>query len=84
MMPNLESWWPKMVKFDLRDLLIPRKLTLREFSEISGINYWTVVHISQRTYRSIKITDVEKICKTLNITPNELFGYESKREVTSD
>ena len=73
-----------MVEFDLRDLLIPRKLTLREFSEMSGINYWTVVHMSQRTYKSIKITDVEKICKALDITPNKLFGYESKKEVASE
>ena len=36
MIPNLESWWLKMVEFDLRGLLIPRKLTLREFSKMSG------------------------------------------------
>ncbi|MQS75654.1 helix-turn-helix domain-containing protein [Companilactobacillus halodurans] len=83
-MLSLESWWLKMVKFDLRDLLIPRNLTLREFSEISGINYWTVVHMSQRTYKSIKITDVEKICEALDIMPNQLFGYESKREIASE
>lgn len=65
-----------MVRFDLRGLLIKRHLTLREFSEISGINYWTIAHMSQRTYKSIKITDVEKICEALDITPNELFGYE--------
>ena len=68
-----------MIKFDLRSLLDPRNLTLREFSEISGVNYWTIAHMSQRKYKSIKITDVEKICKALDITPNELFGYESER-----
>jgi len=78
-MLSLESWWLKMVKFDLRDLLIPRNLTLREFSEISGVNYWTATHMSQMTYKSIKITDVDKICRALDITPNELFGYESER-----
>lgn len=73
-----------MVNFDLRSLLIPRKLTLNDLVEMSGINYWTVVHMSQRTYKSIKITDVEKICKALDIIPNELFGYESKREAASE
>ena len=76
MIQKLESRWLKMVRFDLRKLLIPRHLTLREFSEISGINYWTVTHMSQRLFQSIKIDDIEKICKALDITPNELFGYE--------
>lgn len=84
MMLSLESWWLKVIRFDLRGLLIPRNLTLRDLSEMSGINYWTITHMSQRTYKSIKITDVEKICKALDITPNELFGYESKREVASE
>jgi putative transcriptional regulator len=82
--PNLESWWLKMVRFDLRSLLIPRHLTLKEFSEISGVNYWTIAHMSQRTYESIKINDIYKICKALDITPNELFGYESKRGLASE
>ena len=83
-MPSLESWWLKMIRFDLRGLLIPRNLTLRDLSEMSGINYWTIAHMSQRTYKSIKITDVEKICRALDITPNELFGYESKRGLASE
>ena len=73
-----------MVRFDLRGLLIPRNLTLRDLSEMSGINYWTIAHMSQRTYESIKINDIEKICKALDITPNELFGYESKRGLASE
>ena len=42
---------------------------------MSGINYWTIAHMSQRTYKSIKIWDIQKICKALDISPNELFGY---------
>jgi Predicted transcriptional regulator len=84
MMLSLESWWLKVIRFNLRSLLMPRHLTPKEFSEMSGINYWTIAHMSQRTYKSIKITDVEKICEALDITPNELFGYESKREVANE
>ena len=74
-MPNLESWCRNMINFDLRSLLIPRKLTLNDLAEMSGINYWTIAHMSQRTYKSIKIWDIQKICKALDISPNELFGY---------
>lgn len=81
-MLSLESWWLKVIRFDLRGLLIPRNLTLRDLSEMSGINYWTIAHMSQRTYKSIKITDIEKICKALDVTPNQLFGYESKRQLS--
>lgn len=64
-----------MINFDLRSLLIPKKLRLRDLAEMTEINYWTISHMSQRTYKSIKISDIEKICKALNISPNELFGY---------
>ena len=67
-----------MINFDLRGLLIPRKLRLKDLAEMTGINYWTISHMSQRKYKSIKITDINKICKALNISPNELFGYESE------
>jgi Predicted transcriptional regulator len=65
-----------MINFDLRSLLIPKKLTLNDLAEMSGVNYWTICHMSQRTYKSIKISDIQKICKALDISPNELFGYE--------
>lgn len=75
-MPSLESWCRNMINFDLRDLLIPRNLTLNGLAEMSGINYWTICHMSQITYKSIKISDIQKICKALDISPNELFGDE--------
>ncbi|WP_025024144.1 helix-turn-helix domain-containing protein [Companilactobacillus nodensis] len=65
-----------MINFDLRGLLIPRNLTLNDLAEMSGVNYWTICHMSQRTYKSTKISDIQKICKALDISPNELFGYE--------
>ncbi|WP_369833442.1 helix-turn-helix domain-containing protein [Companilactobacillus pabuli] len=67
-----------MINFNLRSLLIPRKMTIRELADISGVGYWSLVHMSQLRYKSIKFQDVQKICDALDITPNELFGYKER------
>lgn len=67
-----------MINFDLRGLLIPRKMTIQDLADASGIGYWTLVHMSRLTYKSIKFQDVQKICDALNITPNELFRYKER------
>lgn len=67
-----------MINFNLRSLLIPRKMTIQNLADASGVGYWTLVHMSQLTYKSIKFQDVQKICDALDITPNELFGYKER------
>lgn len=58
--------------------MIPRKMTIQNLADASGVGYWTLVHMSQLTYKSIKFQDVQKICDALDITPNELFGYKER------
>ncbi|WP_195701976.1 helix-turn-helix domain-containing protein [Companilactobacillus futsaii] len=67
-----------MINFDLRGLLIPGKMTIQDLADASGIGYWTLVHMSRLTYKSIKFQDVQKICDALNVTPNELFRYKER------
>ena len=67
-----------MINFNLRSLLIPRKMTIQNLADASGVGYWALVHMSQLTYKSIKFQDVQKICDALDITPNELFGYKER------
>nr|WP_198403327.1 helix-turn-helix transcriptional regulator [Companilactobacillus farciminis] len=53
-------------------------MTIQNLADASGVGYWTLVHMSQLTYKSIKFQDVQKICDALDITPNELFGYKER------
>lgn len=53
-------------------------MTIQNLADASGVGYWTLVHMSQLTYKSIKFQDVQKIFDALDITPHELFGYKER------
>lgn len=59
-------------------------MKLKDLANETGISVQTVYAFSHgnKNVRSIKFKDMQAICETLDITPNQLFGYESKRQLS--
>lgn len=80
-MPSLENWWLKMISLNLKKYVKVRGMKLKDLASETGISVQIIYAFSHKNknIKSIKFEDMQAICKALDITPNELFGYESKR-----
>lgn len=64
-----------MIENRLRVIAAERYLTARKISEGTGIFEPTLSKIMNNTTTGIKYATINKLCKYLKITPNELFTY---------
>ena len=58
-------------------LKIRKVMSQKDFANNVGVSVVTVTKWLNGS--SIDSTNIPAICKTLNITPNELFGYQEKQ-----
>lgn len=61
---------------NLKGLLKERGMTLKQFSEKSGIPVNTLYAITKRDSNNVRVETVEKIADTLNITADSLITYQ--------
>ena len=70
-----------MIKVNVKPYAKDKGMFLKNLAEKTDISVNIIYAFSHRNknIKSIKLQDIESICNVLDITPNELFGYESKR-----
>lgn len=64
------------IRLRLSNILKERGLTQKRFGEMTGISHPGVNNLVRDT-TGIKMTTIVTICEALDITPAELFEYES-------
>lgn len=47
-----------------------------QLTEKTGLNYATCYNLWENRVKRIDLKTLEKLCKTLNVSPNDLLGYE--------
>ena len=57
----------------LKELVYEKCMTLRQFSQFSGIPYATIHALAHNKRPSVRLSTIEKICKALECTPGELL-----------
>lgn len=62
-----------MVHCRLDDLLWERRMKLIELARLSGIDYTTLIRMRHQRGKGIQYHVLERLCKTLGCTPNDLF-----------
>ena len=73
--PQKEKMVKIMIENRLRVIAAERYLTARKISEDTGIFETTLSKIMNNTTKGIKYATINRLCKYLQITPNELFTY---------
>jgi DNA-binding Xre family transcriptional regulator len=63
----------QMLKSNLKELLEARRLNMRDFERLSGIRFESIRQLYHGTMTRIPVDMLEKICTTLNVTPNDVL-----------
>ena len=59
----------------IRELIAEKKLSVRKFCKLAGINESTWYKLFNKKYhRQAQQTTVEKICNALNCSPEEIYA----------
>jgi putative transcriptional regulator len=66
-----------MVEVKLNELLKERKKSLYALAKESEITYAALLRINKNKVSSMSFDVLEKLCKTLNCTPNDLLSIKS-------
>lgn len=61
---------------ELKKLIYGKCMTLLQFSKMSGINYATVYALAHNQRPSVKLSTIERLCKALDCTPEELIKMD--------
>lgn len=61
---------------ELKQLVFDNCMTLLQFSKKSGISYPTVYAIANNQRPAVQLSTIERICKSLNCTPNDLIKLD--------
>lgn len=64
------------MRLELKKLIYEKCLTLRQFSQASGISYKTIHALANNTRPSVKLSTIEKLCVLLECTPNDLIKLD--------
>lgn len=62
--------------FELKKLVFEKCMSLRAFSIKYGINYATVFEIANNKRPSVRVSTIEKLCRALDCTPNDLIKLD--------
>lgn len=65
-----------VIKVKLKDLLEKQNKSIYQLQQETGITYPTLHKITKGKVESMSFKVLEKLCKTLNCTPNDLLEIE--------
>ncbi len=61
---------------NLKNLIYSKCMTLLQFSKMSGIPYNAVHALANNKRQCVTLATIEKLCKALNCTPNDLIKMD--------
>lgn len=64
------------MKVRIREILDEKDKSVYWLANETGIHYTNLNKIVKNITKSIKYENIEKLCKTLNCTPNDIFVFE--------
>lgn len=64
------------MKLMLKEMVYEKCMSLRQFAKVAGIPYVTLHAIANDKRPSVRLTTIEKICKALSCTPNDLIKMD--------
>ncbi len=65
-----------MVRWKLKQVLIEKKLTIREAAKLSGISYSQIRKLCLYPTQDSKVHTLDKLAEVLNVSYNELIENE--------
>ena len=69
-----------MISLNLKERAKAKGMNLKDLASKTDISVQMIYAFSHKNknIKSIKFKDMKAICDVLSVSPNELFGYESK------
>lgn len=62
-----------MLKSNLKEMLEARRMSIREFSRKIDFRFESVRQLCNNELTRLPVELIERVCKELNCTPNDLF-----------
>ncbi|TLF40172.1 helix-turn-helix transcriptional regulator [Lacticaseibacillus zeae] len=66
-----------MIRFALNQLLAQKHRTILDVYRATGLTRSTLTNLAKGTSRTIAFTTVDKLCRDLDVTPNDLLEFVS-------
>lgn len=66
-----------MLKLDIKKYVDEQFENLNQFAKATGLNYQAAQKIYNGETTRITFDNLESICKTLNVTPNDIFVFDN-------
>ena len=73
-----------MLKLDVKKYVDEQFGNLNQFAKATGLNYQAAQKIYNGETIRIAFDNLESICKTLNVTPNDIFTFEDVKSQTKN
>lgn len=73
-----------MLKLDVKKYVDEQFDNLNQFAKATGLNYQAAQKIYNGETTRITFDNLESICKTLNVTPNDIFVFEDNELQTKN
>lgn len=73
-----------MLKLDVKKYVDKQFANLNQFAKATGLNYQAAQKIYNGETTRITFDNLESICKTLNVTPNDIFTFEDVKSPTKN
>lgn len=73
-----------MMKLDVKKYVDEQFGNLNQFAKATGLNYQAAQKIYNGETTRIAFDNLESICKTLNVTPNDIFTFEDVKSRTKN
>lgn len=73
-----------MLKLDVKKYVDEQFGNLNQFAKATGLNYQAAQKIYNGETTRIAFDNLESICKTLNVTPNDIFTLEDVKSQTKN
>lgn len=68
-----------MLRLDIKKYVDSQFSNLNQFSKAAGLNYQAAQKIYNGETSRITFDNLESICKTLNVTPNDIFIFNDAK-----
>ncbi|NSK40058.1 helix-turn-helix transcriptional regulator, partial [Blautia wexlerae] len=69
-----------MLKLDVKKYVDEQFDNLNQFAKATGLNYQAAQKIYNGETTRITFDNLESICKTLNVTPNDIFIFDDSNK----
>lgn len=73
-----------MLRLDVKKYVDEQFDNLNQFAKATGLNYQAAQKIYNGETTRIAFDNLESICKTLNVTPNDIFTFEDVKSQTKN